>query len=327
MKEENRTDNGIFGKGVGRMTTVGELRREEINEGYRMVVIDPKDDYKEIEVKYEGGIINPLEIKQKSSKKFGGKWSRINQDVRFIIAYFKYKPNKIDKSIGYYSKKYKLLSGILRRHDSWLNNCSEQKNTDAKKAIILFYYEYMKCKTDKRYCCRNEMGHYSYLIYLIQIRQALADGLYQRACNELHSLLHYDYFLQKRIKNNVLKAIEEFLESEFENCKKEVKYKSEFCKTAKNGLDYTTETWSLLKSITAQRLQMPIEINPCKNVGNIPDGIYIGRVDTDSPVEIIEYIKDDQKYNMPIGTLGEGRAVRYRSLSKEQLELLKNVDE
>ncbi|PYG84895.1 hypothetical protein LY28_03516 [Ruminiclostridium sufflavum DSM 19573] len=46
----------------------------------------------------------------------------------------------------------------------------------------------------------------------------------------------------------------------------------------------------------------------CKNADNIPDGIYIGRVETDSPVIIIEYIKGDQKYNMPIGTLGEGRA-------------------
>ncbi len=167
----------------------------------------------------------------------------------------------------------------------------------------------MKCKPDKRYCSRNEMGYYSYLIYLIPIRQALADGLYQRACNELYSLLYHDYFLQKRIKHNVLKVIEEFLESEIENCKKSVKHKSGFCEVGKNGLDDTSDTESLLKSITAQWLHTPIVTDLCKNAGNFPDGVYIGRAETDSPVIIIDYIKDDQKY-MPIGALREGRSVR-----------------
>lgn len=91
--------------------------------------------------------------------------------------------------------------------------------------------------------------------------------------------------------------------------------------------NYNEDTESLLKSITAKSHQTLIVIDFCKSADNISDGVYIGRVDTDSPVEIIEYIKDDQRYNMPIGTFGEGRAVRYRSLSKEQLELLKNVEE
>ncbi len=76
------------------------------------------------------------------------------------------------------------------------------------------------------------------------------------------------------------------------------------------GLDDTSDTESLLKSITAQSVKMPIVIDFCKNARNIKDGVYIGRVETDSPVTIIDYIKDDQKYNMAIGTLGEGRAVR-----------------
>ena len=63
MQKENKDSNAIFGKGVGRMTTVAELRREEINEGYRVVVINPEIDFKEIEVKHQGGIINPFEIK------------------------------------------------------------------------------------------------------------------------------------------------------------------------------------------------------------------------------------------------------------------------
>jgi hypothetical protein len=63
MQKENKDFNAIFGKGVGRMTTVGKLSHEELNEGYRVVVINPEVDFKEIEVKHKGGIINPLEIK------------------------------------------------------------------------------------------------------------------------------------------------------------------------------------------------------------------------------------------------------------------------
>ena len=62
MQKENKDSNAMFGKGIGRMTTVGELRYET-NEGYRVVLLNPEVDFKEIEVKHQGGIINPLEIK------------------------------------------------------------------------------------------------------------------------------------------------------------------------------------------------------------------------------------------------------------------------
>jgi hypothetical protein len=120
----------------------------------------------------------------------------------------------INKNSGYYLKKYTLLSNILKDHAHWSNECTEEKNMEAKKAIIKFYLEYRKCKPDEKYCCRIEMGHFSYLTHLLTARQALIEGFYQRVCNELYSLLYYDYFLQKRIKENVLRLIEVFLESE-----------------------------------------------------------------------------------------------------------------
>jgi hypothetical protein len=100
-----------------------------------------------------------------------------------------------------------------------------RKNLEAKKAIVKFYYEYRKCKPDKKYCCRIEMGHFSYLIHLLPATKALKEGLYQRACNELYSLLYYDYFLQKRIKENVLRLLEVFLANEIAEDEKAAKQK------------------------------------------------------------------------------------------------------
>jgi hypothetical protein len=57
-----------------------------------------------------------------------------------------------------------------------------------------------------------------------------------------------------------------------------------------------------------------------------PEGVYIGTAVTDSPLIVIEYTRSDRK-NISFGTLGEGRAVKCPSLSKEQLKLLENIEE
>jgi hypothetical protein len=133
--------------------------------------------------------------------------------------------HKIDKCSGYYLKKYRLLENIIKEHSRWSNECTEEKNMEAKKAIVKFYHEYKKYKPDKKYCCRIEMGYFSYLTHLLPARQALIEGLYQRVCNELYSLLYYDYFMQKRIKENVLRLIEVFLGSEVAEDEKAAKQK------------------------------------------------------------------------------------------------------
>jgi hypothetical protein len=50
-----------------------------------------------------------------------------------------------------------------------------------------------------------------------------------------------------------------------------------------------------------------------------PDGVYIGKAVTDSPLVFIKYTRDDRK-NISLGTLGEGRAVKYTSLRTEETE-------
>lgn len=222
MKKEHKTDNSIFGQGVGKMTTDRELKSNEFNEGYKVAIINPQEfDLSDLPIKQHCERINPLSIrgnenfKTKSSIKLKLvlKWNKIKQSIKVIIGSVRSeKINKIDKSSGYYLKKYKVLSDMLKDHSNWTNDCSENENILAKEAIIKFYFEYKKLKPDKRYCAKMEMGHYSYLIYLLPIRQALIEGLYQRACNEIYSLIHYDYFLQKRIMANLLALIEEYIE-------------------------------------------------------------------------------------------------------------------
>lgn len=122
---------------------------------------------------------------------------------------------RINKSVGYYLKKYNELREIIKGHANWFNDCSDEQNLKAKNAIIEFYLKYKECKPDKKYCIRPELGHFSYLIYLIPIRNSLKEHKYQRACNEIYSLLHYDYFLQKRIFVNLTNLLEKFLECNY----------------------------------------------------------------------------------------------------------------
>lgn len=121
---------------------------------------------------------------------------------------------RINKSEGYYLKQYRKLSRIINDYSSWTNKCTEEENLKAKDALLRFYNEYIKCKPDKNYCFRLESGHFSYLFYISQIRKALESQLYQRACNEIYSLLHYDYFLQKRIILKLTKLLEEHIKVE-----------------------------------------------------------------------------------------------------------------
>ena len=60
--------------------------------------------------------------------------------------------NSIDKTIGYYSKKYKLLSNIIKEHSNWLNKCTEEQNLKAKEAIRKFYLEYKNVSRIKILC-------------------------------------------------------------------------------------------------------------------------------------------------------------------------------
>ena len=95
------------------------------------------------------------------------------------------------------------LWNIIYPYDNWFNNDGEDENEKAKLALYKFYNELLNYKPSKEYS-NKEHYHFSYIRYLIEIKKAINEELYQRACNELISLMHYEPFFQGRIYYNVL---------------------------------------------------------------------------------------------------------------------------
>lgn len=109
----------------------------------------------------------------------------------------------------------------------------------------------------------TDMGYFSYLTYIDPVRQALVDRLYQRACNETYSLLHYEYFLQKRVMNSLLLVLEENLD-----IKSRIEMKGTNCKNE------TIDIKSLLNYISDDSEQ----------------GYYVGNGNANGSLVTIDYI-------------------------------------
>ncbi len=194
---------------------------------------------------------------------------------------------RIDKWSGYYLKKYKLLTKILDGNSDWSNNCTEAKNLEAREALVKFYNEYKKCRPDRKYCV-TDMGYFSYLTYIDPVRQAIVDRLYQRACNETYSLLHYDYFLQKRVMNSLLSVLEENLDI---NCRIETEGT-----TCKNDKKETIDIKSLLNYISDDSEQ----------------GYYVGNGNANGSlvtIDPVDYKNRNREHPVAIllGQVGEGK--------------------
>lgn len=129
-----------------------------------------------------------------------GKWKCKNIDFKFTILY----------NGGEYMDAR--LFNILRPYESWFNNDGKGKNKEAKKALYRFYEVLLEYKPSlKKYEKRNIGFHTSYLRSLIEIKKAIEEEKYQRACNELVSLMYYEPFFQGRIYFNVLDLLEKKL--------------------------------------------------------------------------------------------------------------------
>ena len=78
-------------------------------------------------------------------------------------------------------RKTKLWS-IVSPYDSWSNNMG--KNDEAKSALKLFINEYNSQKLDKVNSEFNKK-------YILAIKYAIQQEKYERACNEVCSLMYY----------------------------------------------------------------------------------------------------------------------------------------
>ncbi|WP_024833862.1 hypothetical protein [Ruminiclostridium josui] len=208
---------------------------------------------------------------------------------------------RIDKWSGYYLKKYRLLTKILDGNSDWSNKCTEAKNLEAREALVKFYNEYKKCRPDRKYCASTDFGYFSYLTYIDPVRQALVDRLYQRACNETYSLLHYDYFLQKRIMNSLLSVLEENLD-----IKSRIEMKGTNCK--KESIDIK----SLLNYISDDSEQ----------------GYYVGNGNANGElvtIDIVDYKNRNREHPVDIfiGKVGKGKGYKIPKM-KNELNIMSN---
>lgn len=102
------------------------------------------------------------------------------------------------------------MIAMLLPYDNWDGDKSSVRNAEAKNALLQFWAIYKDCKLDKEYVTSN-LGHLSYLFKLIPIKAAFNERNYQRACNELITLIHEEPIYQKRIHCNLICLLEESL--------------------------------------------------------------------------------------------------------------------
>lgn len=113
------------------------------------------------------------------------------------------------------------LSQIISPYDNWFDDGN--KNEEAKKALTVFLEEFKKCKLsninviEQKYSLYLspdinviEQNHFLYLSKL-RIKKALDDNLYCRACNEIITLLHFEPFTQKRVQQDLINLLVEYL--------------------------------------------------------------------------------------------------------------------
>lgn len=90
---------------------------------------------------------------------------------------------------------------------SWFNDKGEEINQEAKQALYEFYENLLEYEPSKKYEIKRQL-HLGYLIHLIEMKKAFKEEKYQRVCNELIDLLHYQSVLQRRIYYNLLNILE-----------------------------------------------------------------------------------------------------------------------
>ena len=105
------------------------------------------------------------------------------------------------------------IQAILKPYDIWDNDVDEETNLRAKEALHDFYKTLLKRKPATNYE-KDNIAHFRYLHFFVDIKKAFEEDKYLRVCNELLSLMHYVPFFQKRVYNNTVKILETFLQIE-----------------------------------------------------------------------------------------------------------------
>lgn len=119
----------------------------------------------------------------------------------------------------YRRREYKqdILFDILLQHGNWDNTGD---NEAARAALESFYKQLKKTKPNDSFSLGRREYYTNYIFYLIPIHKALQKKYYQRAANEIISLLHYEclfeamngnkLFLSQQIHANLSYLLQEY---------------------------------------------------------------------------------------------------------------------
>ena len=112
-------------------------------------------------------------------------------------------------------QKKKVVMTLIEPYGNWFNDHGDLVNEQAKQALITFYYGLKEIGPNQEYQDEKNMnGRMRYVYYCMKIRDALAEEKYERACNEIISLNHYDLLYQGRVYYNLLNTLNKFMQIE-----------------------------------------------------------------------------------------------------------------
>lgn len=103
----------------------------------------------------------------------------------------------------------------------WGKPCDEEA---AKEDLFGFFDMMKQCRPDNYLNTGGRRGYYSFLINLLPLQQALANGKFALACHELQTLAAYEPIFQERIYYNLWLLHEKYIKKEIIDKRDEICY-------------------------------------------------------------------------------------------------------
>lgn len=109
-------------------------------------------------------------------------------------------------------KRYEQLALIIKPLEEFDDYFSQYDEDEAKQALINFFAKFKNIEPDKYLDMENRLyDYYSFYINVLLVRNKIKNGQFAKACNELLSLYHYEFMLQKRIYSALIELYNTYL--------------------------------------------------------------------------------------------------------------------
>lgn len=109
------------------------------------------------------------------------------------------------------------LNAVISPYDNWFNDEGNDKNEEAKQALITFYYKLKKAKIkkEKKSDLFDKLEYnwniLSHVMFSVVAKEALEEKKYMRACNEIVTFIYRQPYFHKGVRYNLLNLLQEYL--------------------------------------------------------------------------------------------------------------------